>query len=156
MVDDGVGVGVADADSVVEVAVGVASWLGLVVPVGCSVGVAVCVAEWLAVGVLVPALLGCVDVEVGVEIVVVGIFGAVDDPEPVHAETVAETRIVKAAQLTMVSLTPPAVAGVVLRTFIKPPLCPASNGVVSRSRHLASGSASEVIRAANRVSTRAD
>jgi hypothetical protein len=42
----------------------------------------------------------------------------------VHAETVTETRIVKVAQLTAVSLALPAVPGVVLRTFIKPPLCP--------------------------------
>ena len=142
----------------VAVGVSVASWVGLAVPVGCSVAVAVCVGcsvgvgvcVGCSVGVFVPPVLGCSVVTVGV-----GIFGAVG-PELVHAETVAETRIVKVAQLTTVSLTPPAVPGVVLRTFIKPPLCPASNGVVSRSRHLASGSASEVIRAANRVSTRAD
>ena len=104
----------------------------------------------VGVAVGVPPVPG--DVVVGVD---VGIFGAVG-PELVHAETVAETRTVKVAQLTTVSLTLPAVPEAVLRTFIKPPLCPASNGVVSRSRHLASGSASEVIRAANRVSTRAD
>jgi hypothetical protein len=132
VVTDGVGVGVSDG-------VSLAGWAGPVA-VECSVGVGVgvCVAGWLSLAVSVPdvgvgvfdsSVLGCADV-VAVE---VGIFGAVDDPELVHAETVAETRTVKVAQLTTVSLTLPAVPGAVLRTFIKPPLCPASNGVVSRS-----------------------
>ena len=113
---------------------------------------------WVSVGVFVSVGVGVFVSEVlGDDVVTVGvgIFGAVV-PELVHAETVAETRTVKVAQLTTVSLTLTVVPEAVLRTFIKPPLCPASNGVVSRSRHLASGSASEVIRTANRVSTRAD
>ena len=141
------------------VGVEVSSWVGLVVAVaGCSVGVGVCVGVWVSVGVFVSVGVGVFVSEVlGDDVVTVGvgIFGAVV-PELVHAETVAETRTVKVAQLTTVSLTLPAVPEAVLRTFIRPPLCPASNGVVSRSRHLASGSASEVIRTANRVCTRAD
>jgi hypothetical protein len=76
--------------------------------------------EWLSVGVPEPAdapLLGCaVAEEAGVNIA-----GCVDDGEFVHAETVAETRTVKVAQLTAVSFAPPAVPRPVLRTFMKPP-----------------------------------
>jgi hypothetical protein len=95
-------------------------WAGLVPSDACSLADAEAEWEWLSVGVSEPAdapLLGCaVAEEAGVNIA-----GCVDDGELVHAETVAETRTVKVAQLTAVSFAPPAVPRPVLRTFMKPP-----------------------------------
>lgn len=50
-----------------------------------------------------------------------GISGCADGGEPVHAATVAETRMAKATHLTAVSLALTAVPEVVMRTFMKPP-----------------------------------
>jgi hypothetical protein len=49
------------------------------------------------------------------------IAGAVEDGEFVQAETVAQTRTIKVAQLTAVRLALFAVPGVVMRTFMKSP-----------------------------------
>ena len=60
----------------------------------------------------------------------VGIVGAVEPGEVVHAETAAETRTAKVTQLTAVSLALAAAAavagvpGVLLRAFMKPPYMP--------------------------------
>jgi hypothetical protein len=101
-------------------AVVVGSLAGLVPSDECWLADAEAEWEWLSVGVPEPAdapLLGCaVAEEAGVNIA-----GCVDDGEFVHAETVAETRTVKVAQLTAVSFAPPAVPRPVLRTFMKPP-----------------------------------
>jgi hypothetical protein len=123
--------------------VGLANVVGLAAAVdGRSVEVGEAVPEWLAVGVCeafaVP-LFRLVDEDDGENIA-----GAVGDGELVHAETVVETRTIKVAQLTTVSLALFAVPGVVMRTFMKPPympgeICPATGGVVSRSGHQTSG-----------------
>jgi hypothetical protein len=78
-----------------------------------------------------------------------------EDEELVHAETVAKTKTVKVAQLTTVSLAPPAVPRGVMRTFMKPPLCPASDGIVSRPRHRHRDQHRKRIRAASRSLPRA-
>lgn len=67
-------------------------------------------------------VLKCVDVGDGENI------AGTDDAELVHAETVAETRTIKVAQLTTVSLALRAVPGVVMRTFIQPPYMPGGRG----------------------------
>ncbi|HMD95565.1 MAG TPA: hypothetical protein VKG80_23270 [Trebonia sp.] len=98
----------------------VGSLVGLVPSDGCSLADAEAECEWLSVGVseaFDAPLLACSDAEEAG----VNIAGCVDDGEPVHAETVAETSIVKVAQVTAVSFAPPAVPRLVLRTFMKPP-----------------------------------
>jgi hypothetical protein len=70
-------------------------------------------------------VLKCVDVDVGDG---ENIAGTGDAGELVHAETVAETRTIKVAQLTTVSLALRAVPGAVMRTFIKPPYTPGGRG----------------------------
>lgn len=107
----GVGVGACVVgDTVVLVAVGVVVVgvgvvvAGLWVPEECAVEVVVAVAEWLPVA--DPdgeKIAGRLDVGV----------------PPVHAETVAETRTIKAAQLRTVSRALPAVPGMLMRAFIK-------------------------------------
>jgi hypothetical protein len=82
---------------------------GVVLPVCASVG------DGVAVALCTP-----VDEADGVEIV-----GCSEPGELlVHAETVAETRTAKVAQLTAVSLAPAAVPGRLMRTFMKPPYMP--------------------------------
>jgi hypothetical protein len=49
------------------------------------------------------------------------IAGTLDDEGPVQAETAAETTTIKVAQLTTVSRALPAVPGMVIRAFMKPP-----------------------------------
>lgn len=49
------------------------------------------------------------------------IAGTLDDDGPVQAETVAETTTIKVAQLTTVSRTLPALPGMLMRAFMKPP-----------------------------------
>jgi hypothetical protein len=79
------------------------------------------VGEWVWVsGVFVSPEPGCSDADAEGE-GGVNIAGCVVDGVPVHAETVAETRTVKVAQLTAVSFALPAVLRLVLRTFMKPP-----------------------------------
>jgi hypothetical protein len=112
-------VGVADEAGVV-----VDEWAGLVVsPAGCPLSVGVGEWEWVS-GVFVSPEPGCADADAdadGEGEDGVNIAGCVVAGEPVQAETVAETRTVKVAQLTAVSFAPPAVLRPVLRTFMKPP-----------------------------------
>jgi hypothetical protein len=49
--------------------------------------------------------------------------------ELVHAATVAETRTVRAAQLTAVSFALAAVPGAIMRTFMKPPYMPGGRAI---------------------------
>ena len=49
------------------------------------------------------------------------IAGTLDDEGPVQAETAAETTTIKVAQLRTVSRALPAVPGMVMRAFMKPP-----------------------------------
>ena len=76
---------------------------------------------WVS-GVFVSPEAGCSDADADAEGEDgVNIAGCVVAGEPVQAETVAETRTVKVAQLTAVSFALPAVLRLVLRTFMKPP-----------------------------------
>jgi hypothetical protein len=111
-----VGVG-GCAVGLVVVGVGVVVvWLGdavgevEVVPEECVFGEDEVVADWLEVDV-------CDDDDPGEE----KIAGTLDDEGPVHAETVAETTTIKVAQLRTVSRVLPAVLGMVMRAFMKPP-----------------------------------
>jgi hypothetical protein len=112
------------------VAVGVSGCaLGLVVV---GVGVGVEVAVWVVVVVGVPEAVSedvAVAVSVDVDVCVPfaddpgeeKIAGTLDDEGPVQAETAAETTTIKVAQLRMVSRALPAVPGMVIRAFMKPP-----------------------------------
>jgi hypothetical protein len=54
----------------------------------------------------------------------VGTFGAVDEEDPLQAETVARASRARAPQQMAVSLVPSAVPALVVRTFIGPPHAP--------------------------------
>ena len=101
---------------------------------GCAVGLVVVgvgvVVVWVGVGVPEVFVDVAVDVDVDVDVPVVAwaddpgeekIAGTLDDEGPVQAETAAETRTIKVAQLTTVSFALPAVPGMVIRAFMKPP-----------------------------------
>lgn len=102
---------------------------------GCAVGLVVVgvgvVVVWVGVGVPVEVeveVFVAVDVDVDVPVVAWAddpgeekIAGTLDDEGPVQAETVAETTTIKVAQLTTVSRTLPAVPGMLMRAFMKPP-----------------------------------
>ena len=100
------------------VVVGVGVCVEVAVLVGVEVGVPEAVAEDVAVAV-------AVDVDVCVAFAddpgEEKIAGTLDDEGPVQAETAAETRTIKVAQLTTVSFALPAVPGMVIRAFMKPP-----------------------------------
>jgi hypothetical protein len=104
---------------------------------GCAVGLVVVgvgvVVVWVGVGVPVEVEVlvdVAVDVDVDVDVPVVAwaddpgeekIAGTLDDEGPVQAETAAETTTIKVAQLRTVSRTLPAVPGMLMRAFMKPP-----------------------------------
>lgn len=106
---------------------------------GCAVGLVVVgvgvVLVWVGVGVPVEVEVSVdvavdVDVDVDVDVPVVAwaddpgeekIAGTLDDEGPVQAETAAETTTIKVAQLRTVSRTLPAVPGMLMRAFMKPP-----------------------------------
>ena len=102
---------------------------------GCAVGLVVVgvgvVVVWVGVGVPVEVeveVFVAVDVDVDVPVVAWAddpgeekIAGTLDDEGPVQAETAAETTTIKVAQLRTVSRTLPAVPGMLMRAFMKPP-----------------------------------
>jgi hypothetical protein len=101
---------------------------------GCAVGLVVVgvgvVVVWVGVGVPVEVevVADPLDVDVCVLVAVCGddpgeekIAGTLDDEGPVQAETAAETTTIKVAQLRTVSRTLPAVPGMLMRAFMKPP-----------------------------------
>jgi hypothetical protein len=105
---------------------------------GCAVGLVVVgvgvVVVWVGVGVPVEVEVDVEvvadpsDVDVCVLVAVCGddpgeekIAGTLDDEGPVQAETAAETTTIKVAQLRTVSRTLPAVPGMLMRAFMKPP-----------------------------------
>jgi hypothetical protein len=111
-----VGVG-GCADGLVVVGTGVVVvWVGdavgdvELVPEECVFGEDEDVADWLEADV-------CDDDDPGEE----KIAGTLDDDGPVHAETAAETTTIKVAQPRTVSRAFPAVPGMVMRAFMKPP-----------------------------------
>jgi hypothetical protein len=128
-------VGLADVVGLAAL-VGLVACVGLVaVADGRSVEVGEAFPDWLTVRVgegFAVLLLRLVDVDDGENIA-----GAVgdEDGEPVHADTVAETRTIKVAQLTAVSLALFAVPGVVMRTFMKPHM-PSEKRDMPRERRL--------------------
>jgi hypothetical protein len=87
-------------------------------------------ALWLAPAAGLPEWLAAADAEdfagelcTPVAITDGGISG-VEPGELVHAQTVAETRTVKIAQLTALEPAPNAVLGLIMRTFMTPPYMP--------------------------------